>query len=271
MSQKVVQYQAVMQMAQQNPQIYDMVELNKQMLEVLGIKNIHKLVPASEDQKPKDPVSENMAVLNMKPVKAFLYQDHEAHIRVHMAAMQDPKIGQIVGQNPQANAIMAAMQAHIAEHVAFEYRKQIEEQLGVPLDIPNYEDGDTIPEEMEVEISRMMAMAADKLLQKDQAEAAQQQAQQAAQDPIVQMQQKELELKEREVGIKEQKLQIDAAIDTQRLELERERINAQQLVAGLQVAAKTTHAQQELESKMEAEGVRLGMQAVKDRREVGRP
>jgi len=271
MSQKVVQYQAVMQMAQQNPQIYDMVELNKQMLEVLGIKNIHKLVPASEDQKPKDPVSENMAVLNMKPVKAFLYQDHEAHIRVHMAAMQDPKIGQIVGQNPQANTIMAAMQAHIAEHVAFEYRKQIEEQLGVPIDIPNYEDGDTIPEEMEVEISRMMAMAADKLLQKDQAEAAQQQAQQAAQDPIVQMQQKELELKEREVGIKEQKLQIDAAIDTQRLELERERINAQQLVAGLQVAAKTTQSQQELDSKMEAEGVRLGLQATKDRREIERP
>lgn len=271
MSQKVVQYQAVMQMAQQNPQIYDMVELNKQMLEVLGIKNIHKLVPAAEDQKPKDPVSENMAVLNMKPVKAFLYQDHEAHIRVHMAAMQDPKIGQIVGQNPQASTIMAAMQAHIAEHVAFEYRKQIEEQLGVPIDIPNYEEGDTIPEEMEVEISRMMAMAADKLLQKDQAEAAQQQAQQAAQDPIVQMQQKELELKEREVGIKEQKLQIDAAIDAQRLELERERINAQQLVAGLQVAAKTTQAQQELDSKMEAEGVRLGLQATKDRREVERP
>jgi len=271
MSQKVVQYQAVMQMAQQNPQIYDMVELNKQMLEVLGIKNIHKLVPASEDQKPKDPVSENMAVLNMKPVKAFLYQDHEAHIRVHMAAMQDPKIGQIVGQNPQANAIMAAMQAHIAEHVAFEYRKQIEEQLGVPLDIPNYEDGDTIPEEMEVEISRMMAMAADKLLQKDQAEAAQQQAQQAAQDPIVQMQQKELELKEREVGIKEQKLQIDAAMEAQRLELEKERIVGQQLVAGLQVATKATQTQQELDSKMEAEGVRLGLQASKDRREITRP
>ena len=271
MSQKVVQYQAVMQMAQQNPQIYDMVELNKQMLEVLGIKNIHKLVPAAEDQKPKDPVSENMAILNMKPVKAFIYQDHEAHLQVHIAAMQDPKIGQIVGQNPQAGAIMGAMQAHIAEHVAFEYRKQIEEQLGVPLNIPDYEDGETIPEEMEVEISRMMAMAATKLLQKDQAEAAQQQAQQAAQDPVLQMQQKELELKEREVGIKEQKLQIDAALDAQKLELERERINAQQLVAGLQVAAKTTHAQQELNSKMEAEGVRLGMQAVKDRREAARP
>jgi hypothetical protein len=271
MSQKVVQYQAVMQMAQANPQIYDMVELNKQMLEVLGIKNIHKLVPASEDQKPKDPVSENMAVLNMKPVKAFLYQDHEAHIQVHVSAMQDPKIAQLVGQNPQAPTIMAAMQAHIAEHVAFEYRKQIEEQLGVPLDIPDYEEGDTIPEEMEVEISRMMAMAAGKLLQKDQAEAAQQQAQQTAQDPIVQMQQKELELKEREVGVKEQKLQLDATTQGERAEIERERIAAQQMIAGLQVAAKTTHAQQELDSKMEAEGVRLGMQAAKDRREPTRP
>jgi hypothetical protein len=271
MSQKVVQYQAVMQMAQQNPQIYDMVELNKQMLEVLGIKNIHKLVPASEDQKPKDPVSENMAVLNMKPVKAFLYQDHEAHIQVHIAAIQDPKIAQLVGQNPQAPTIMAAMQAHIAEHVAFEYRKQIEEQLGVPLDIPDYEEGDTIPEEMEVEISRMMAMAAGKLLQKDQAEAAQQQAQQTAQDPIVQMQQKELQLKEREVGVKEQKLQLDATAQGERAEIERERIAAQQMIAGLQVAAKTAHAQQELDSKMEAEGVRLGMQAAKDRREPARP
>jgi hypothetical protein len=271
MSQKVVQYQAVMQMAQQNPQIYDMVELNKQMLEVLGIKNIPKLIPASESQKPKDPVSENMAVLNMAPVKAFLYQDHEAHIQVHMAAMQDPKIAQLVGQNPQASTIMAAMQAHIAEHVAFEYRKQIEEQLGVPLDIPDYEAGDTIPEEMEVEISRMMAMAAGKLLQKDQAEAAQQQAQQAAQDPIVQMQQKELELKEREVAIKEQKLQLDAAAQGEKSQIERERIEAQQLIAGLQVAAKTTYAQQELDSKMEAEGVRLGLQASKDRREAARP
>ena len=271
MSQKVVQYQAVMQMAQANPQIYDMVELNKQMLEVLGIKNIHKLVPASEDQKPKDPVSENMAVLNMKPVKAFLYQDHEAHIQVHVSAMQDPKIAQLVGQNPQAPMIMAAMQAHIAEHVAFEYRKQIEEQLGVPLDIPDYEEGDTIPEEMEVEISRMMAMAAGKLLQKDQAEAAQQQAQQTAQDPIVQMQQKELELKEREVGVKEQKLQLDATTQGERAEIERERIAAQQMIAGLQVAAKTSHAQQELQSKMETEGVRLGLQATKDRREAARP
>ena len=262
MSQKVVQYQAVMQMAQANPQIYDMVELNKQMLEVLGIKNIHKLVPAAEDQKPRDPVSENMAIINMKPVKAFMYQDHEAHIQVHMAAMQDPKIMQAIGQNPQAQAMQAAMMAHVAEHVAFEYRKQI--------DIPNYEDGDTIPEEMEVQVSRMMAMAAGQLLQKDQAEAAQQQAQQAAQDPIVQMQQKELELREREVGIKEQKLQLDATAQGERAQIERERIATQEKIAGLQVGAKTSHAQQELEAKMELEGVKLGLQSVKERREAVR-
>jgi hypothetical protein len=247
-----------------------MVELNKQMLEVLGIKNIHKLVPAAEDQKPKDPVSENMAIMNMKPVKAFMYQDHQAHIQVHMSAMQDPKIMQAIGQNPNAPAMQAAMQAHIAEHTAFEYRKQIEEQLGVPIDIPNYEDGDTIPEEMEVQVSRLMAMAAEQLLQKGQAEAAQQQAQQAAQDPLVQMQQKQMELKEREVGIKEQKLQLDATAQSEKAEIERERIAAQQMIAGLQVAAKTSHSQQELQSKMEAEGVRLGMQAAKDQRDAER-
>ena len=269
MSQKVVQYQAVMQMAQQNPQIYDMVELNRQMLEVLGIKNIGKLVPSADDQKPKDPVSENMNILNGKPVKAFAYQDHEAHLQVHISAMQDPKISQMVGQNPQAPVIMAAMQAHINEHIAFEYRKQIEEQLGVPL--PQTKEDEVMPPEMEREVSSMMALAASKLLQKNQAEAAQQQAQQTAQDPVVQMQQKELELKEREVGIKEQKLQLDATTQGEKAEIERERIAAQQMIAGLQVAAKTTHAQQELDSKMEAEGVRLGMQAVKDRRETSRP
>jgi hypothetical protein len=267
MAQKVVQYQAVMQMAQQNPQIYDMVELNRQMLEVLGIKNIGKLVPSAEDIKPKDPVSENMSIINGKPVKAFIYQDHEAHIAVHQAAMQDPKMSEIIGQNPQANTIMAAAMAHINEHVAFQYRIEIEKQLGVPL--PDMEKD--LPKEMEVEVSRMMAAAAAKLLQKDQAEAAQQQAQQAAQDPIVQMQQKELELKEREVAIKEQKLQLDAAAQSEKSQIERERIDAQQLIAGMQVAAKTTYSQQELDSKMEAEGVRLGMQAVKDRRDADRP
>jgi hypothetical protein len=268
MSQKVVQYQAVMQMAQQSPQIYDMVELNKQMLEVLGIKNVHKLVPAAEDQKPRDPVSENMAILNMKPVKAFLYQDHEAHLQVHMTAMRDPKIAGLVGQNPQANMIMGAMMAHINEHIAFEYRKQIEEQLGVPIDIPKYEDGESIPEEMEVQISRMMAMAADKLLQKDQAEAAQQQAQQAAQDPIVQMQQQELQIKQQELQLKAQKLQIDAAAQTDRMDIELERIAAQKQIAGMQVGAKVAKDKADLAARQEEAGVRMGIDIAKSQAEL---
>jgi hypothetical protein len=201
MSQKVVQYQAVMQMAQQYPQIYDLPELNKQMLEVLGIKNIGKLIPSADDQKPKDPVSENMAIINGKPVKAFIYQDHQAHIQVHMAAMQDPKIMQIVGQNPQAQTIQAAAMAHINEHIAFEYRKQMEEQLGVPLPNPD----ETLPEDVELELSRLTAAAAQKLLAKDQAEAQQQQIQQQQQDPLIQMQQQELAIKQQEVQIKAQK------------------------------------------------------------------
>jgi hypothetical protein len=268
MSQKVVQYQAVMQMAQANPQIYDMVELNKQMLEVLGIKNVHKLVPAAEDQKPKDPVSENMAILNMKPVKAFLYQDHEAHLQVHLSAIRDPKIAQLIGQNPQAPAIMAAAMAHINEHVAFEYRKQIEEQLGIPVDIPDYEEGDTIPEEMEVEISRMMAMAADKLAQKNQAEVAQQQAQQAAQDPIVQMQQQELQIKQQELQLKAQKLQIDAAAQADRIEIEERRIEAQKEIAGMQVGAKTAKDKADLEARQEEAGIRMGIDIAKSKDQI---
>ena len=261
MSQKVVQYQAVMQMAAQNPQIYDQVELNRQMLEVLGIKNIGKLIPNAEDHKPKDPVSENMAILNNKPVKAFIYQDHEAHIRVHMSMAQDPKIQQIIGQNPQASVMVAAMQAHIAEHVAFEYRKQIEEQLGVPLPKMNEE----MSEEVEVEISRMMSAAASKLLQKDMAESAQQQAQEAQQDPIVQMQLEELKLKAKEVDIKEKKLNIDAAAKADQLDIERERIEAQKEIAGLQIGAKSAKDRMEFEGKMELEGVKVGSQIAKDR------
>lgn len=261
MSQKVVQYQAVMQMAAQNPQIYDQVELNRQMLEVLGIKNIGKLIPTAEDHKPKDPVSENMAILNNKPVKAFIYQDHEAHIRVHMSMAKDPKIQQIIGQNPQASVMVAAMQAHVAEHVAFEYRKQIEEQLGVPL--PKMDE--EMPEEVEVEISRMMAAAAGKLLQKDQAEAAAQQAQQAAEDPIVQMQKEELAIKAQEVQLKQKKLEIDAATKADQLDIERERIEAQKEIAGMQVGAKSAKDRQEFEGKMELEGMKVGAQIAKDR------
>jgi hypothetical protein len=261
MSQKVVQYQAVMQMAAQNPQIYDQVELNRQMLEVLGIKNIGKLIPNAEDHKPKDPVSENMAILNNKPVKAFIYQDHEAHIKVHMSMAQDPKIQQIIGQNPQASVMVAAMQAHVAEHVAFEYRKQIEAQLGVPL--PKMDE--EMPEEIEVEISRMMAAAASKLLQKDQAEAQQQQAQQAQQDPIVQMQMQELQLKAKEVDIKEKKLSIDAAAKADQLEVEKERIAAQKEIAGMQVGAKSAKDRMEFQGKMELEGIKVGSQIAKER------
>ena len=162
MSQKVVQYQAVMQMAQANPQIYDLPELNKQMLEVLGIKNIGKLIPSTDDQKPKDPVSENMNIINGKPVKAFIYQDHEAHLGVHMAAMQDPKLMQMMSQNPQAQMIQAAALAHINEHIAFEYRKQLEEQLGVPLPNPD----ENLPEDVEVELSRLTAAAAQNYYKK---------------------------------------------------------------------------------------------------------
>lgn len=266
MSQKVVQYQAVMQMAQAAPQIYDLVELNRQMLEVLGIKNIGKLVPSAEDQKPKDPVAENMAILNMKPVKAFAHQDHEAHIQVHMSAMQDPKVAALVGQNPQAQAMMAAAMAHINEHVAFQYRKQIEEALGVPL--PQTKDDEVLPQDIENQIASMMAMASAKVLQKNQAEAAQQQAQQAAQDPVIQMQQKELEIKAQEVEIKKQKVQADTVAKGIQLKLEKERIDAQKQIAGLQASAKAVHAKNELQTRTKTEGVRLGMQAAKDRMEL---
>jgi hypothetical protein len=261
MSQKVVQYQAVMQMAAANPQIYDQVELNRQMLEVLGIKNIGKLVPSAEDQKPKDPVSENMAVMNMKPVKAFIYQDHEAHIAVHIAAIKDPKIAAIIGQNPQAQTMMAAMMAHINEHVAFEYRKQIEQQMGIPLPAPDEE----LQPEMELEVSRMMAMAAQKLIQKNEAAAQQQQAQQAAQDPVVQMQMQELQIKKEEVDIKKAKLQIEAADKADRLDIERERIEAQKEIAGMQVGAKAAKDRQEFQGKMELEGIKVGSQIAKER------
>jgi hypothetical protein len=264
MAQKVVQYQAVMQMAQANPQIYDLVELNRQMLEVLGIKNIGKLVPSAEDFKPKDPVQENMNVLNGKPVKAFIYQDHEAHIQVHQAAMQDPKIMQIIGQNPKAQMIQAAALAHINEHVAFQYRKEIEKQLGIPLPEMDKE----LPKDMEVEVSRMMALAAQKLLSKDQAEAAQQQAQQAAQDPLVQMQQQELQLKAKEVGLKEKKLAMDAAAEADRIELEKSKIESQERIAGVQAGARAASEKARLEGELELKGVELGSSIARQKMEM---
>jgi hypothetical protein len=264
MSQKVVQYQAVMQMAAQSPQIYDQVELNKQMLEVLGIKNIGKLIPSADDQKPKDPVSENMNIINGKPVKAFIYQDHKAHIQVHMSAMQDPKIMEMVGQNPQAGAIQAAAMAHINEHVAFEYRKQLEEQLGVPLPKPD----ETLPEDVEFELSKVMAEAAQKLLAKDQAEVQQQQAEQQQQDPIIQMQQQELQLKAQDIQIKAQKTQADIQAEQTRLALDKMRIESQERIAGAQLGAQSVKDNKELEARQFVEGTRLGVEAVKARQDL---
>jgi len=249
MAQKIVQYQAVLQLAQQAPQLYDLGQLHRQMLEVLGIKNAKKLVKIEDDQMPEDPVTENMNILNMKPVKAFLYQDHQAHIQVHMNAMQDPKLAQLIGQNPQAQAIAAAGMAHIQQHLAFEYRKQMEEMMGVPLPNGEETDKEAIPRDMEVQISRMAAQASDVLLNRNKTEVAAQQAQQAAQDPIIQMQAKELELKQQEEQRKMQKDQADAAEAAARLEVERERIASQERIAQASLMSKQQKDQQELELK----------------------
>jgi hypothetical protein len=249
MSQKVVQYQAVLQLAQQAPQLYDMGQLHRQMLEVLGIKNAKKLVKIEDDQMPEDPITENMNILNMKPVKAFLYQDHQAHITVHMNAMKDPKMAALIGQNPQAQAIGAAAMAHIQQHLAFEYRKQMEQLMQVQL--PNPEDSEEhIPRDQEVQLSIMAAQASDALLQRNQTEIAAQQAQQAAQDPVIQMQAQELELKKAEEQRKAAKDQADVQESAARLELERERIASQERIAGAQILAKTEKDQADNEVKV---------------------
>lgn len=263
MSQKVVQYQAVMQLAQTAPQLYDLPYLHRQMLEVLGIKNAAKLVPMEDDFKPRDPVSENMDMINGKPVKAFIYQDHEAHITVHMAAAQDPKIAQLIGQSPNARTIQAALAAHIQEHLAFEYRKQIEEAAGVPYPAPDSE----MSEDTEVQISRLAAAAAQQVLQKNKASVAQEQAMQAAQDPIVQMQQAELQIKQQEAEIKKQKLVIDAAAKKDQLAIERERIAAQKEIAGAQIGAKVGIDK----AKQQAEGMRMGIELAREAKQDSQP
>ncbi len=262
MSQKVVQYQAALQLAQSAPQLYDLPLLHRQMLEVLGIRNASKLVPIEDDLKPTDPVSENMDALNEKPLKAFIYQDHAAHITVHMSMLQDPVTAQILGRNPKAQSISAAFMAHIMEHFAFQYRKNIEEKLGVPYPDPNEE----MPEDMEVEISRMAAAGAQKLLQANQAMMAQQQAQQAAQDPIVQMQQQELQIKAAEVQRKTQKDQIDAQMRMAQIETERQRIATQTEVEGAKLGAQIAKdkTQKEFDEAtravdMQIKGVELGL------------
>jgi len=261
MSQKVVQYQAVFQLAQTAPQLYDMPLLHRQMIEVLGIKNAAKLVPMADDRKPRDPVTENIDVLKGKPVKAFVFQDHQAHIAVHMAAMQDPKIQSVVGQNPQAaEAMMAAMHAHINEHVGYEYKKQIEASIG--MEIPDFEDDDDqqIPKEMENRIAQMAAQASQQLLQKNQQEAQQQQAQQQMQDPIIQMQMQELQIKQAEVQRKIAKDQLDAAAKDKQMQIELARIDAQKEIAGANMAMKHSSDKQRTDAQMEMEGFRQGME-----------
>ena len=267
MSQKVVQYQAVLQLAQGAPQLYDMPMLHRQMLEVLGIRNAEKLVPMPEDQKPRDPVSENMAVITGKPVKAFIYQDHEAHIRVHMAGMQDPKIAALIGQNPMAQQIQAAMLAHINEHIAFEYRRQIEEQIGADLPPPNQE----MPEELEIAISRLAARGAEQLLQKDQAEMAQQQAQAEMQNPLTQIQMQELAIKQGELERKKQKDILDATAKADQIENERLRIEKQAEIDGARLGVQIAKARAEGAAKNEAEGIKLGLEMGRVLREQKQP
>jgi len=238
MAQRIVQYQAVLQLASQAPQIYDMPKLHARMLDVIGIKDVGDIIPAAKEEKPQDPISENMSVLNMKPVKAFIYQDHEAHITVHMSAMQDPMLRAALGQNPQAQAMFGAMMAHINEHLGFQYRRQMEETIGVPLPPP----GESLPESMEVELSRLVAAASQQLLQKHMAQFQQQQAQQQQQDPIVQQQQMELQIKQGELQLKQQKTQADIQLRAQaeqsKDERERERIAAQERIASAQIQSR---------------------------------
>lgn len=252
LSQRVVQYQAVIQLAQQAPQVYDMPALHRQMLEVLGIKNAAKLVPMEDDETPKDPITENMNVLKMKPLKAFMYQDHEAHITVHNNMMQDPSIAAAIGQNPQAGPIMAALQAHIAEHLGFLYRRQVQDAVGTPLPGPD----EKLPKEMEVQISKMVAEGSQIVLAQNQQKAAQQQALQNAQDPIMQAEMQKLQIQQAEVQRKMQKDQMDAQIEQARLALEQQKMQADMQIDTARLAAQVQRDQ----AQQEIDGLKFGIE-----------
>lgn len=259
MAQRVMQYQAALQLAQQAPQLYDMGKLHQQMLGVLGIQDATDIIKLPDDIKPRDPIAENMAILRQEPVKAFLYQDHEAHITAHMAAAQDPKLQQIVGQSPFASAIQAAMAAHITEHVAFQYRKQIEAQLGVPL--PS--EDEPLPEDVELELSRVTAEAASKLMQKHQSEQQQAEAQAQAQDPLTQIQMKELELKERElthrIEFENKKLEVDAAAKAGNIALQQERLQLDDQRAGASLLTQIATDAAKTSIDVALESARMGL------------
>jgi hypothetical protein len=251
MAQRIMQYQAALQLAQGAPQIYDLPHLHRQMLEVLGIKNADKLVPVEDDQKPRDPISENMSFLTGKPTKAFIYQDHQAHIATHMALMQDPMVAQMIGQSPMAQQMGAAIMAHVAEHMAFAYRQQVEEQLGVPLTPPDAE----LDEQTEVQISRLVAQASQQLLQANMGKAQQAQAQQMAQNPQLQMAQAELQLRAQELARKEQDSQRDFAIAQEKINLERERL----AVEAQKEQARLANQNRQADKKMRADMLKTVM------------
>lgn len=271
MAQRIMQYQAALQLSQQAPQLYDMGKLHQQMLEVLGIQDAGDIIKLPDDIKPMDPVAENMAILKQEPVRAFLYQDHEAHIAAHMAAMQDPNIAQMVGQSPFASAIQAAAMAHITEHLAYQYRKEIEMQLGVPLP----PEGEPLPEDVEIQLSRMVAQAAAKLMNKNMAEAQAQQAQAQAQDPLTIIQQKELELKEKELNhkieLENKKLQINAATSAGNLYIQQERVESEneRSAANTMVKLATDSAREEVKTKIE--GARIALEVAKELRGGDKP
>lgn len=253
LSQKVVQYQAVIQLAQMAPQLYDLAYLHRQMLEVLGIQNAQKLVPMEDDETPKDPISENIAAVKGKPMKAFIFQDHDAHMAAHQAFMQDPKVMQTIGQNPQASMIMASLQAHIAEHLGYQYRAQIEQQMGVALPGPE----EKLPEDVEVQLSRLIAQASQQLLAVHNNEAAQQQAQQQAQDPLIQIQQAQLQIEQQDAQRKIQKDQADVALKQQQLQIERERIQAQQQTEAMRIQADLQKSHVSESNKKNLENTRI--------------
>jgi hypothetical protein len=253
MAQKIVQYQAVVQLAQMAPQIYDLPQLHRQMLDVLGIKNAEKLVPLPEDDLPVDPISENMNALKGVPLKAFISQDQDAHIAAHQMFMQDPLVMKTIGQNPKANMIMAALQAHIAEHLGFHYRTLVEKQMGVPLPPPN----EPLPDDVEVQLSRLIAQASAQVLQANTAQAQQAQAQQLAQDPLIQMQQQELQIKGADQQRKAQKDQTDAQLKASQQQIERERIQSQKDTDMTRIHTDLIKSQEELAAQTEIERQRI--------------
>ena len=266
MAQKIVQYQAALQLAQTAPQLYNLPLLHRQMIEVLGIKNAAKLIPIEDDAKATDPVQENQNVLTGKPVKAFIEQDHQAHIAVHTSMLQNPKIMALVGQTPQGQALVAAMMAHINEHLAYAYRKEVEQTVGLLL--PTEEQEKNMAPEVAAQVAQLAAQASMRMTQQAQAQAAQQQVQQQMQDPLIQMQQQELQIKMQELQLKQQKLQVDAAARADQIELEEARIAAQKEIAAMQVGASAAAAKDKLQKQQLIEGTKIGADIAKHRAQM---